>query len=89
MSRICPTCGCIEACYQDEHAADELTTIPDDWMEAGIKAVSKYAGTIIRPESVLMRELVEDVHRAMHGREPLLRRADRDFTKSGLERSKT
>ena len=89
MSRICPTCGCIEACYQDEHAADELTAIPEELIEAGIEAVRRYDGLIIRHEEPPARRLVEDIHRAMHGREPLNRRSDRDFTKSGLERSKT
>ena len=33
MIRHCPTCGCSYACYNDEHAADELTEIPEEsWL---------------------------------------------------------
>jgi len=31
---------------------------------------------------------LENIHRAMHEREPLKRRRDRDFTTSGVERFK-
>ena len=35
-----------------------------------------------------VRSLTPSIHRAMHEREPLKRRRDRDYTNSGLERFK-
>lgn len=86
MSRTCPTCGCIEACYHDEHAHDEMTEIPEEVMAAGyVAAVKSWPGP---HDKTAIMQMVEDIHRAMHGREKLHRRADRDFTKRGLERWK-
>jgi hypothetical protein len=87
MPRNCPACGCTEACYHDELALDEITQIPDDVLGAGMQAAIKYLGQA----QISLHDLtnmVEDIHRAMHGREPLFRRDDLDYTASGMERSK-
>jgi hypothetical protein len=84
-TRLCPTCGCPEACYHDEHAMDEITNIPEEVLQAGVDAIGKR----LRDMPVAdQRILVEDIHRAMHEREPLKRRRDRDYTASGIERFK-
>jgi hypothetical protein len=85
MRFLCPTCGCERACYHDEHAADEITVIPRNLMAAGLTAALRHVKTLSLAQ---LETMVEDIHRAMHGREPLKRRTDRDYTESGLERFK-